>query len=46
MAIAIAIAENDIAFAAVDGPLLSYPPQVDRVLTRDRFAAGFDELGR
>ncbi len=45
MAMAIAIAETD-SFAAVDGPLLSYPPRVDRVLTRDRFANGFDELGR
>lgn len=47
MAVAIAIAENDTAFGPADGPLadgpfLSYPPQVDRVLTRDRFAV-FDE---
>jgi hypothetical protein len=42
MAVAIAIAENDTAFGPADSPLLSYPPQVDRVLTRDRFAA-FDE---
>lgn len=42
MAVTIAIAENDTAFGPADSPLLSYPPRVDRVLTRDRFAA-FDE---
>ncbi|HET7717316.1 MAG TPA: DUF882 domain-containing protein [Bauldia sp.] len=43
MAVAIAIAENDTSFGPAEGGLLSYPPRVDRVLTRDRFADGFDE---
>ncbi len=43
MTVAIAIAENDTAFGPGDGPLLSYPPQVDRVISRDRFAS-MDEL--
>jgi hypothetical protein len=40
MAVAIAIAEDG---APGDGSLLSYPPQVDRVIGRDRFAS-MDEL--
>ena len=43
VAVAIAIAESDTAFGPADDSLLSYPPQVDRVLTRERFAAGFDD---
>ncbi|MCB1498255.1 MAG: DUF882 domain-containing protein [Bauldia sp.] len=42
MAVAIAIAQNDTGLSRSDRGLLNYPPQVDRVITRDRFAA-FDD---
>jgi uncharacterized protein YcbK (DUF882 family) len=42
MAVAIAIAQNDTGLARPGKGLLGYPPQVDRVITRDRFAA-FDD---
>ncbi len=43
VAVAIAIAEGDPALRSTEAPLLSYPPQVDRVVGRDRFA-DFDAI--
>ena len=43
VAVAIAIAEGDPALRSTGAPLLSYPPEIDRVIGRDRFA-DFDAI--